>query len=383
MASNFPEFDDRDRQMHADNEILIARSIANRDQLEAYHRDAKGRRKAKYAEILASADKSIFEFRSGHEVFTEHLIDRGVLPESKRGRPVLENDTRTNAQKLGLPPTHPVVVGLLNQADGRTAPDAATGVGKPNDGPADSRDRTASPQAKAPGRKPLWVEAPNPVRGSSQAGLSAHAGGQAVSMPSTPSPGEPGSRFQPRDVTREEQAARRGSAEAGPAAGEKVGRKSLNVGAQQALVNGVPQQILNPDAAVNPDQGIAGAAAKGFTNGALAGARMNLQASAQEEPSTGPGKAVEQPATETSRTAAPVLNASGQTRQEASSEVVLEDALPGTTQPFAMDIIDAVQGKSPKAVAMNPEHAAALAALEGTESQREDDRGLGGSRFGR
>lgn len=148
MASNYPEFDDRDRQIHTDGEILIAQMTANRDQLEAFHRDARGRRKKEYEQHLAAADKCLFEFRSSHEVFTEHLIERGVVPESKRGRPVLENDTRTNAQKLGVPENSPVL-GALRKGNGNQN-QPGTGTPPGNEQPAASSE-AASEAAASPG----------------------------------------------------------------------------------------------------------------------------------------------------------------------------------------------------------------------------------------
>lgn len=64
------------------------------------------------------------------------------------------------------------------------------------------------------------IEGPNRI--SSQAGLAAYNGGAIKSFASVPSPGEPGSRFNPRVVSREEQAARRSEAQGLAGRGTKV-----------------------------------------------------------------------------------------------------------------------------------------------------------------
>lgn len=220
-------------------------------------------------------------------------------------------------------------------------------------------------------------------RASSQAGLSSHAGGQAKSLPSVPAPGQPGSRFNPRDVTREEQAARRDPAKGVVSAPEKVAKKSLNIGAQRGLIEGIPSDVLKTGTGDKSEQGVMGAAVDGFVSGAVTGVKMNMRARAKEESSAAPGEPAGQSTTEASPSAGPVRNASGQTRQEVSSPAAVEDALPGTTQPFALDVIDAVQGKSPKTVVMDPGHAAALKAMDAKEAGREEDLGIDGGRFGR
>lgn len=88
------------------------------------------------------------------------------------------------------------------------------------------------------------IEGPNRV--SSQAGLAAYSGGEARSLPSVPAPGQPGSRFNPRVVSREEQAARREVA----AGVENTGRgtKSLGVpGVEKEMIT-MPPEIKNPPA---------------------------------------------------------------------------------------------------------------------------------------
>jgi hypothetical protein len=307
------EFDDRDRKIHEGNEALIARMTANRDQLEAFHRDAKGRRKAVYEQRLASADKNLFEFRSGHEVFTEHLIAGGVLPESKRGRPVLENDTRTNAEKMGISPDSPVLAGLHQ------------------------------------GNQP--------------------AGGRAKSLPAVPAPGQPASRLNPVVVDRSEQVTHEEAAK-GPRA------KSLPLNMPPGMIQGIPPTIMNPGTEDESEQTVAGAAAQGFAGGALAGAQMNLaeRVSAQG-PDDGTGKA-------------PVRNADGQSLADLTAPAPGEDPLPGTSQPLAVDVLDAVQGIPPRrlakgvarAVVMNPDHVAGLKELEG---QQDDGLESEGTHYGR
>lgn len=294
MNGNEPEFAERDRHLHAGSELLIGQMIANRDQLEAFHRDARGRRKTEIAKHLEAADKNLFEFRSSFEVFTEHLINRGVLPESKRGRPVLENDPRTNAEKMGLSPDSPVF-----------------------DGAREFANETA---------------AGNPRKAASA------------------------------DPTRSGPADPKGSGPGGTATPEKQAKaKSLPIGTPDVI------QAAATGTKGDPEEGVAGAATRGFIGGASAGIRANLRSDSD-------------PAPDRKARSAPVRNAEGQSLQDLTAQKPGEDALPGTTQPFALDIVDAVQGKPAPRVAMNPEHAASLEAMD---AQQDDGIDRGVDRYGR
>ncbi|MFJ2662592.1 hypothetical protein [Arthrobacter koreensis] len=287
MVSNQPDFDERDRQLHENSELLIGQMIANRDQLEAFHRDARrGRRKTEIAKHLEAADKNLFEYRSSFEVFTEHLINRGVLPESKRGRPVLENDPRTNAEKMGLSPDSPVF-------DGRREFANETAAGNPR------KAASADPKGSGPG---------------------------------------------------------------GTATPEKQAKpKSLPIGAPEVI------QAAATGTNGNPEEGVAGAAARGFIGGASAGIRANLRADSG-------------PATNKDARTAPVRNAEGQSLQDLAAQTPGEDALPGTTQPLALDVIDALQGKPAPRIVQNPEHIESLKAME---ANRDDGPGRGADPYGR
>lgn len=180
---------------------------------------------------------------------------------------------------------------------------------------------------------------------SSQAGLNSFRGGQAKSLPSVPAAGKPGSRFNPRVVSREEQAERR-SVRGTPL--KAVTRKSLDIGAP-ALIQGVPPEILNParrgqDGGPQTEgPGVTEAAAKGFGGGVAAGVQ---------------GQA---------------LDAAGR-----GFEAALDGPLPGVAGPVA-DALDAAQEKAPAGtgrpkVVMNPAHIASLAALDA-----HSEAGLSGS----
>jgi hypothetical protein len=113
---------------------------------------------------------------------------------------------------------------------------------------------------------------------SSVAGLSSYSGGQAKTLPSVPSPGQPGSRFNPVVISREEQAARRARAEqSGPDAAAptspgvaKGSKKSLDIGLPPGLINEVPKST---DAAAKSAEkpGVVKATTTGFAGGFLAG----------------------------------------------------------------------------------------------------------------
>lgn len=159
---------------------------------------------------------------------------------------------------------------------------------------------------------------------SSQAGLSSHAGGQARSLPSVPAPGQPGSRFKPVVVSREEQAARRARsavAKGGPVVGkggpaqasqpltadQAASRKSLGIGMPPGGVKKLPpgpnpaagpgvrpkrlQQAASAAAAVpgrqpaadgpaktdgKAKQGVIRSGLKGFMGGFMAGAQARM-----------------------------------------------------------------------------------------------------------
>lgn len=164
---------------------------------------------------------------------------------------------------------------------------------------------------------------------SSQAGLSAFAGGRAKSLPSVPAPGQPGSRFNPRVVSREEQVARRSASNAEPGVRTKgAGKKSLDIGAPSGLIQGIPLEIMNPGGAVEPEQSVAGAATQGFIGGALAGVQANAG-----------GKQAENPESEAKTAEAPEAPA-------ATSKVV-----------------------------MNPKHVASLEALDSQQADGLEDEG--------
>lgn len=169
---------------------------------------------------------------------------------------------------------------------------------------------------------------------SSQAGLSSFAGGRAKSLPSVPAQGHPGSRFNPRVVSREEQAARRTASKATPGVRTKsAGKKSLGLGAPSGLIQGVPLEIMNPGSAVEPEQSVAGAAAQGFVGGALAGVQANTGVKQVEHP-------------------------------EADAKTAKAPEAPAATSK----------------VVMNPKHVASLEALDSQQADGLEDEGV---RFGR
>jgi hypothetical protein len=89
---------------------------------------------------------------------------------------------------------------------------------------------------------------------------------------------------------------------------------------------------------------------------------------------------------------APVRNADGKSLADLTAPAPGEDPLPGTSQPLAVDVLDAVQGVPPRsaakgiakgvsrAVVMNPAHVAGLASLEDGHA---DGLESSGSYFGR
>lgn len=166
---------------------------------------------------------------------------------------------------------------------------------------------------------------------SSQAGLSSFVGGQAKSLPSVPAPGRLGSRFNPRVVSREEQAERR-SVRGTPL--KTVTRKSLDIGGP-ALIQGVPPEIMSP-ATQGQDQdehGVTEAAAKGFVGGAAAGVQ---------------GQALD--------------------AADKGFEAALDGPLAGVAGPVT-DALNATAEKAPAGsgrpkVVMNPAHVASLAAFD-------------------
>lgn len=137
--------------------------------------------------------------------------------------------------------------------------------------------------------------------------------------------------------------------------------KSLPIGTPEVI------QAAETGTKGHPEEGVAGAAARGFIGGASAGIRSNLR-----EGST--------PAPDKEARSAPVRNAEGKSLQDLTAPTPGEDALPGTTQPFALDILDAIQGKHAPRVAMNPEH---VASLEAMDALREDGIDRGVDRYGR
>ena len=105
---------------------------------------------------------------------------------------------------------------------------------------------------------------------SSQAGLSSFVDGRAKSLPSVPAPGQPGSRFNPVVVTREEQAARRAAADVKKEAPANV------VPAKSLLIKpppGVgPKSSSEQQIAEAEELSVAGAAVGGFAEGVAQGA---------------------------------------------------------------------------------------------------------------
>jgi hypothetical protein len=88
---------------------------------------------------------------------------------------------------------------------------------------------------------------------------------------------------------------------------------------------------------------------------------------------------------------APVRNADGKSLADLADLAAPapgEDPLPGSSQPFAVDVLDAVQGVAPRraakgmarAVVMNPAHVAGLASLK---DGHEDGLESGGTHYGR
>lgn len=180
---------------------------------------------------------------------------------------------------------------------------------------------------------------------SSQGGLAAYHGGKVRNLPKVPSPGRPGSPFHPRVISREDQAVRREAAAQqlniqGPA------KKSLDIGMPPGniMIQGTADA-----GAESEEQGVAAAAATGFTGGFVAGASQNPQ-----------------------RASAPVTN-----------DAKAQDAepMPGLEQPLAVSMAQAVRGKPGAAAApgnkvvMNPAHRAALQAIEDQQNnERETER---------
>lgn len=356
------DFDADDIRIHAGGERLIAQMMANRAELEAAHQSAWGFRKASYAKKLASADQELFLARSSHEAFTDHLIAGGVLPESKRPEPVLENDTRTQAQKYGLAEDHPALAGDHTRHGG---PQAAGGSGQGTRG------------------KSLQTSTPGIMRGLELSGRARE--NEAPIADAAQEYGRPGdypalagdhTRYgSPQAAGRSGQVIRskslpiatHGKATAG--AGDPRGPEEPERPKGKSLQTSTPEMIQEAVAAgkEHPDETMGSAAVRGFMRGLELGARAREiearkdDAAPQQPGSKGPGSRVR--------------NAEGLTLQDLAAPAPGEDPLPGTTQPFALDAIDEVQGhRPPRAVVMDPGHTAALRALEtGRDSGRENE----------
>lgn len=202
---------------------------------------------------------------------------------------------------------------------------------------------------------------PNKDGISSQAGLSSLSGGQARSLPSVPRPGEPGSRFKPVVVSREEQAARRERA---------AGKKSLGIGLPPG---GTPA----PDLPRNGSPG--GPGAQGST------LDPEISAVSKKLP-VGPNPVVE-PGPRPLAGAAPAV-AQGFEAAQAEDAGVVGAAAQGFTGGFmtgmeglmtpATAAAKSAVTAAPKGAVRSPEHIAALENIDGVsaEQETENERGM-------
>lgn len=253
---------------------------------------------------------------------------------------------------------------------------------------------------------------------SSQAGLNSYVGGQAKTLPTVPEPGEPGSRFNPVVVSREEQAARR-SAQGTPV--KAAAKKSLDIGMPPGLIQGVPPEILNAAGREQrqgvEEPGVAEAAARGFAGGFVAGTqqtpqsgrtpitidpaserqRLGIRKFALERDqlalyTTTPGATRDQKQAQLTEDLAQVeesVKALGQGATDRPAPAPIQEAsVPGVSQPLIVEALDTVQGKDPVSgadpaqsrarVVMDPKHLAVLAELD---NQPEDAFDRSGGRY--
>lgn len=104
---------------------------------------------------------------------------------------------------------------------------------------------------------------------SSQADLNAFAGGRAKSLPSVPSPGQPGSRFNAVVADRGEPMSREEGVKAPRA-------KSLPLNTPQGMIQGIPPAIMNQTRDGEEEESVAGSAARGFAGGFIGGAQNRM-----------------------------------------------------------------------------------------------------------
>ena len=154
-------------------------------------------------------------------------------------------------------------------------------------------------------------------------------------------------------------------------------KKTLPIGARGALSEATAGDLDRG----HKDEGMIGAAKRGFVHGIFQGLRAKAERTTEAGASMSVPEDEQQPERPHAGNRGPVRNAEGLTLQDLAAAAPEEDPLPGTIQPFALDVIDEVQGTRPsRSVAMNPDHTAALRALETGR-----DNGLEGEedRFGR
>lgn len=295
----------------------------------------------------------------------------------------MERNDQTDNEKVGPAGAYPTPRHIPGQPSGGASAGANLG------------------EARGAGQVPQ-DEAPKGI--SSQSGLNAYVGGQRKTLPSVPAPGQPGSRFNPVVVSREEQAARR-NGQATPV--KPAAKKSLDIGMPPGMISGVPPEIMN---AAGPDQGrgveepgVAEAATQGFAGGFVAGAqqgpqngrtpiiidpaserqRLGIKKSALERDqlrlhTTTPGAARELKQAQLTEDLAQVEESMeafgrGETDQPAPSPAQ-QSAAPGVAQPLIVEALDTVQGEgsaqpagsaqSRGKVVMDPKHLAVLAELD-------------------
>lgn len=199
---------------------------------------------------------------------------------------------------------------------------------------------------------------------SSQAGLSSLSGGQARSLPSVPQPGQPGSRFNPVVVSREEQAARRAKAAAGksPDAAPQVsgGSKKLPLGP-------------NPAAGSRGGPGLRGTESADPAALGVSGGSRTL--------STGPNPAVGPGVNRIAGAAAPAV-AQGLKGAEAEDAGIVGAAAQGFSGGFMAGMeglmapaAAAVKPQAPKGAVRSPEHIAALENIDGNAAEQEREAG--------
>lgn len=227
---------------------------------------------------------------------------------------------------------------------------------------------------------------PNKDGISSQAGLSSLSGGQARSLPSVPRPGEPGSRFNPVVVSREEQAARREKA---------AGKKSLGIGLPPGGIP-APDRSAGENSAAGPGPHLPRNGSPGgpVSRGLSAENRQTRAvSSAQPEIPGGPKKLpvgpnpVVGPGPRPLAGAAPAVAQGFEAAQAEDAGVVGAAAqgftggfmtgMEGLMTPAAAAAKSAVSA-APKGAVRSPEHIAALENIDGVsaEQETENERGM-------